>query len=81
MLVYRRSAAIQERSYKEGYVALHVAAMRGHRDCVELLLKAGAPAHPRASDGDTPKDLAKDNGHYELAAFLGRKMFVSLQKH
>ena len=45
--------------------------MRGHIDCVELLLRAGAPLHPRTREGDTPKDLAKDNGHYDLANFIG----------
>ncbi|CAB4029667.1 Tyrosine- kinase HTK16, partial [Paramuricea clavata] len=70
MLVFRRSAAIQERSFGEGYVALHIAAMRGHKDCVELLLRVGAPPQPRTHDGDTPKDLAKDNGYYDLAVYL-----------
>lgn len=46
--------------------------MRGHKDCVELLLKAGAPPHPRSRDGDTPKDLAKENGYYDLAVSLGK---------
>ena len=72
MLVSRRGVAIQERSLGEGYVALHIAAMRGHRECVELLLKVGAPPHPRSRDRDTPKDLAKDNGHYDLAIYLGK---------
>ena len=80
MLVLRRGAAIQERSYGEGYVALHIAAMRGHRDCVELLLRAGAPAHPRSRDRDTPKDLAKDNGHYDLAVYLGKHLGNCLLK-
>ena len=77
MLVFRRSAAIQERSF-EGYVALHIAAMRGHGDCVELLLKAGAPPHPRTRDGDTPKDLAKENGYYHLAGYFGEH-FATVQ--
>ena len=72
--MFRRSAAIQERSFGEGVVALHIAAMRGHRDCVELLLRAGAPPHPRTRDGDTPKDLAKENGYYELAVYLGEHL-------
>ena len=71
--MFRRSAAIQERSFGEGYVALHIAAMRGHKDCVELLLRAGAPPQPRTHDGDTPKDLAKDNGYYDLAVYLGEQ--------
>ena len=70
-IVVRRSSALQERSFSDGYVALHIAAMRGHKDCVEILLKAGAPPHPRTRDGDTPKDLAKDNGFYDLAKYLG----------
>lgn len=68
----RRGAALQERSIDDGYVALHIAAMRGHKECVEILLKAGAPPHPRTRDGDTPKDLAKDNAFYDLAVYLGK---------
>lgn len=78
VLVFQYRAAIQERSFGEGYVALHIAAMRGHTDCVELLLKAGAPPHPRTADGDTPKDLAKDNGHNDLAAILGETSIAML---
>ena len=45
--------------------------MRGHKDCVEVLLQAGVPPHPRTRDGDTAKDLAKENGYYELASYFG----------
>ena len=76
----RRGAALQERSIGVGYVALHVAAMRGHKECVEILLKAGAPPHPRTRDGDTPKDLAKDNGSYDLATFLGKHFLTHLRR-
>ena len=70
-LLQCRGLALQDRSYVDGYVALHIAAMCGHADCVDVLLRAGAPLHPRTRDGDTPKDLAKERGHYGLASYLG----------
>jgi len=53
-----------------GNTALHKAACYGHTRVVELLLEAGAD--PRAKDnyGKTPSDLARQNGHPELAAML-----------
>ena len=77
--MFRWNAAIQERSIGEGYVALHIAAMRGHKGCVELLLRTGAPPHPRSREGDTPKDLAKENGHYDLAVYLGKHLEIIIQ--
>jgi hypothetical protein len=39
---------------------LHWAAARGHRECIDLLLKAGADKTARDAEGRTPSELAVD---------------------
>ena len=34
-------------TYKDGWTALHIAAMRGHNDVVGLLLEAGSDIHAK----------------------------------
>ncbi|KAI8438748.1 hypothetical protein MSG28_011153 [Choristoneura fumiferana] len=53
-----------------GKVPLHDAAQRGHIDCIKVLLKLKAPAHPRTVAQDTPADLAKHHGHTECYELL-----------
>ena len=62
---------MQERSATNGWVPLHEAAMRGHIDCVQLLLSYHASMHPRTLDGDTPRDLALRYGQSHVTEFLG----------
>ena len=50
--------------------ALAVAAMRGHRECVEVLIKAGADTSMRDSNGATALQVAEENGHGDIAAML-----------
>ena len=50
--------------------ALAVAAMRGHRECVEVLIKAGADTSRRDSNGATALQVAEENGHGDIAAML-----------
>lgn len=57
----------------EGLTALHEAAVRGHAECVELLLARGAdPALAEPVHGATAAGWAAHAGHEELAARLAR---------
>ena len=53
-----------------GFTALHEAAHRGDADMVELLLAAGADATRQTDDGLTPADVARTDGHPDLATRL-----------
>ncbi|XP_060597665.1 ankyrin repeat and SOCS box protein 3-like isoform X2 [Ruditapes philippinarum] len=44
--------------------ALHIAAMRGYSDIVDLLVEHKASVHSRDYEGNTPLVLAARNGHY-----------------
>ena len=50
-------SAINEKDVGLEQTALHVAAYNGHRDVVEILLKAGADVKSMDKDGKTPIDL------------------------
>lgn len=54
----------------DGTSALHVAAVFGRRDMVELLLRYGASSHLRDEAGNTPRTLAVQKGHQEVSALL-----------
>lgn len=69
-LVRKGKADLQERSPLTGWVALHIAALKGHAECVEVLLELGAPLHPRSTEGDTPRDLALHCGHLHIAELI-----------
>ena len=49
-------SAINEKDVRLGQTALHVAAYNGHRDVVEILLKAGADVKATDKEGRTPID-------------------------
>ena len=65
---------IADDSEGSGWTALHEAAAGGHKAVVQALLKAGADAQARASDGQTPAQLAQACGHAALAQLLGASM-------
>ena len=69
-LVRKGKADLQDRSPVTGFVALHIAALRGHRDCLVVLLELGAPLHPRSLEGDTPRDLALRYDHLDIAEII-----------
>jgi uncharacterized protein len=56
----------------EGYTPLHVAALAGNTDMVALLIKYGATLDTRLDRGQTPLDLAKEQGHTHLFKLLER---------
>ena len=53
---------------------MHKAAQRGHLEIVKYLLKF-VPDYEKlmTSDGKTPYDIAKENGHEAVAKFLKSK--------
>lgn len=63
-------ANIQLRNSSTGWVALHEASSRGHKDIVSLLLSMNAPSRPRTFNDLLPADLAHSNGHTEVERML-----------
>jgi len=53
-----------------GYTPLHLAADRGNRELVELLLSDGADVSLKDADGFTPLELAQEAGHADIVAAL-----------
>ncbi|XP_042859998.1 tyrosine-protein kinase Shark-like isoform X3 [Penaeus japonicus] len=70
LLVEMGQAEIQARTTKTEAVALHEAAEYGSIECVKELLALGAPSCPRNVRMETPTDLAKRNGHFEIVRLL-----------
>ncbi|PSN29324.1 hypothetical protein C0J52_27908 [Blattella germanica] len=79
LLVGNADVNAKHRIYKE--TTLHFAALNGHADVVELLLKCGADVHLKSSDGLTAFDKAVEQGHQQVARLLkhasNRDMFSS----
>lgn len=59
LLLEHGKSESQLRCPKTGWVALHVAAYKGHKPCIQELLNHNAPLFPRSEDGSTPYELAK----------------------
>lgn len=55
---------------QHGTTALHLAAMYGYGDCLNLLLQVGADPMRRDANGSTALDLALRNNHLEVAERL-----------
>ncbi len=53
---------------------LFLAAMRGHIDVVECLLEAGADTNIATFDGETPINVAYDNGHLGIVELLKERL-------
>ncbi|XP_021915716.1 tyrosine-protein kinase shark isoform X1 [Zootermopsis nevadensis] len=70
VLVQIGFANIQARNSDTGWVPLHEAASRGHKEVVRVLLSLNAPVNPRTIANDTPVDLAMRNGHQDCARIL-----------
>lgn len=70
VLIQQGKADLQDRSPSTGFVALHEAALGGFEECVRTLLEFGAPLHPRAIEGDTPRDLALRFGQMHVVELI-----------
>jgi len=63
-------ADVNER-HRDGYTALHAAAVLGHAEAVAFLLDRGADPRVReTAHGGTPMDKARWRGHHEVAALI-----------
>ena len=62
---------------------LVVASMRGHAECVRMLVAAGAPIGEDASDGCTPLFVAAQEGHAPCVQLLlnGRAIATQANHH
>lgn len=54
----------------EGNAALHLAALKGHHDVIEYLLKCGAVVNDKNAEAMTPLDCAATSGHTEAVKIL-----------
>ena len=52
------------------YTALHLAALRGHKEIIILLIDEGADYTMRNLDGKTAADIAAENGYLDLEEIL-----------
>jgi len=59
-----------ELTNQDGHTPLHLAARVGSTGSVRALVKAGADVNAKTPDGKTPLDIAKEEGHARLAAWL-----------
>ena len=62
-------------SDSDGATALHLAALAGHVDCVQALVRLGAPLRARDKKGILPSDIAANaaarEGRTAMLAALG----------
>lgn len=57
----RMAAAVSQAEEEQGFTPLMLAARRGSKECVQLLLEAGADQQARTTGGKTAQDLAAVN--------------------
>ncbi len=72
LLLERGARGIVNARQQAGWVPIHAAAQNGDRAMVELLLKHGADPKLATDEGKTPAMVAKEKGHEEIAAMLGK---------
>ena len=56
-----------------GYTPLHDAVWHGHLEAAKVLVEAGARLDLKGYDGNTPEQLAKQNGYPVIAEYLANK--------
>ena len=52
--------------------------MRGHLDCIHMLLHYKVSMYPRTHEGDTPRDLADRYGHLDIIEFYGKRFKMTI---
>ncbi|MHC5718709.1 MAG: ankyrin repeat domain-containing protein, partial [Nostoc sp.] len=66
-----KGADVNARTNHNNDTPLHLAAEKGHKDIVELLIAKGADVHSRNHERDTPLHLADDLDVVELLIAKG----------
>uniref|UniRef100_A0A0B6ZX32 Tyrosine-protein kinase n=1 Tax=Arion vulgaris TaxID=1028688 RepID=A0A0B6ZX32_9EUPU len=59
LLLTNDISCVQDRNPVTGCSPLHAAAMHGHKECVQMLLNAGAAVYSRGANDETPIELAE----------------------
>ncbi|WP_265027666.1 ankyrin repeat domain-containing protein [Wolbachia endosymbiont (group B) of Chorthippus parallelus] len=72
LLLEKEKASINHKG-KSNWTSLHYAAKGGHLPVVQLLIEKEADANLKNSDGKTPLQLARDEGHQSIAQLLLNK--------
>lgn len=70
--VFTRHLTTDKLNYRNtnGDTPLHIAALRGHLDCVKVLLTKGADPCIANSSGKTSAQEAEKNQHYDLVEYI-----------
>ena len=63
----------------DGWTPLHLAAMFGKVDVIQILLDAGADPYERDIDDKDVVDVARQYKHFQIADMLQRYLFVVTQ--
>jgi hypothetical protein len=66
---------------KEGWTSLHMSCWRGKKAIVQKLVAFGAKHTLKTATGKTPRQLAVERGHHELARFLALKEETPVEKN
>lgn len=67
---FRRSSGEPDKADYFGNTALHLAAARGHKECVTFLVNFGANVFTMDVDGHTAQELAAINGREDILRYL-----------
>ena len=70
ILTYSKKRANINTSTREGWTALHLAAIKGHDAVLQLLIDKGADIAAKGKDQRTPLELAAENGYSSIVKHL-----------
>ena len=70
LLLGMKEADLEKTDALEGRSAMHWAALNGHYECVITLDNLGSRKDVKDNRGKTPRQLAIENRHYQVAEFL-----------
>ena len=69
-ILLENGADINYQSQYDGYTSLHWASRKGDLEMVKLFINNGANINSLNNENQTPKDLAKENNHDNVFAYL-----------